>query len=337
MIVGAEYLGYKQVLRERTTAKETEVLVNTHQTPQMSALIRPVNSNSQSDHSIQGRTTALSTCGRHNHARKIALYAESMLSHTLKDNELSNDELIARFAANLQSITQLKSDSSAYGIALREAEEILSKLEANLPPNFDEKLAEMQAQVQTAYEQVPVGAGTLMERDVDYLKRKEFIPHNVICTNHKGESFKKPPISIAELESLFFSMGFPYVMHSRELTLFEGIEEVCDVIMVGGFHESNLSWSHLKSVAGNLSTVRSLYSVVPAFTVNTLEREATKIDAHFSRRRFAEELGYQSVQSMSIESLKDQEKAKKLIAQGYQICTVLIYPRAVSQNQQEGL
>ena len=243
---------------------------------------------------------------------KIANIVESALTITPSLAHLSVEGLFDRFTLLMQMVKETK-DSNVYSAHLREAEEIYLMLEKSDSPDWWDKIDQMKAEYGYAFQNIPEGPGSLTQKEVDFVKHLTFVPRDVICMNDHGQKFKKPPISIAELNSLFNSLGFCNFMYSREVLNFEGIDEICDVFMLGSEQSSYYSLVNL------------LYSDDLSDNCGSEDKIKELLEFFFEDNKITK-LGYKGLRSFLIKKLQDQEKATLLINQGFQICVALMYP-----------
>jgi hypothetical protein len=153
-----------------------------------------------------------------------------------------------------------------------------------------------------------------LKSDID--QRSAIISYGILCRNDWGEKFSKPSISTERLVSHFFSLGYSKIMRSREVRDFEGMKEICDIILLG---------------------IRKNFSFFPTWPWSTNDKKSSllveikKLQDHFMRDKKAVELGYQKAEVKLIAELNDQKKANRLIDQGFHICVILVYPKAVEE------
>lgn len=245
------------------------------------------------------------------HNNPLNCIVEAALTHKDDIQSLSTEDSIAEFKKIMEILTETHK-SSEYGNYLREAEEHLLKIEENCPSLKNETM-QMRNQYHHAFLCMPSGPSTLTQLDIDHFKRCFLVPDGVICQNEQGEKFSKPSVSADQLVSHFFSLGYSKIMHSREVENFDEIKETCDIIILG---------------------IKKDFSFFPTWSwsaTNDEERsfhiEIKKLNNHFLRDQKGTALGYQSVKIKLIAELKDQERARQFIAQGFQICVILVYPK----------
>lgn len=243
---------------------------------------------------------------------EIANIVESALTITPNLAHLSTVDLFDRFTLLMQMLKETK-DSNVYNAHLRETEEIYLVLKESDSPDWLDKIAQMKAEYESAFQALPEGPGSLTQKEVNFVKHLTFVPHDVVCENGRGQKFNKPPISIAELNSLFNSLGFCNFMYSRDVLNFEGIDEICDVFMLGTEQSNYYSLANL------------LYSDDLSDNCGSEDKIKELLEFFFEDDKITK-LGYKGLRSFLIKKLQDQEKATRLIEQGFQICVALMYP-----------
>jgi hypothetical protein len=255
--------------------------------------------------------------GEINSLAQSALNPEAQVDYSL------NEELTLRFYTHLNRLQSI-SDSHHYSLTLRKAEKILHKLEKKVLSN--QELNKMEQAYQTSFQNLPSGPSLLLQQDIEYLQRCQITPFNIVCQNDAGDKFKKPSISIQNLISHYSLLSYQSIMFSRESKNFEGIQEICDVIMLGvkgpSFYIQLFQRLILSRMVPMTPEENNLEGIDQEY-----ESEIKKLNTYFIEDGMAQSLGYDSFQIKLIKNLEDKEKSKRLIDQGFQICTILTYPR----------
>lgn len=216
----------------------------------------------------------------------------------------SEETLITNFWIKMQLLNHTR-ESIAYGSVLREAEQILSALEQIASEARKDEIVEMKARFAAAFQQLPIGPSQITQLEIDHLKRMTLVPRGVVCVNQRGVHFKQPELSAADLTSQFFRLGFNSVMHARKEENFEGIEDICDVVMLGK------KWT------------RRLWSK----TLDELILESShELREKLIAENYLQRQGYKSCRVDLIKNLKDPEKARRLLEQGLVLFVILTYP-----------
>lgn len=256
--------------------------------------------------------------------KAISAFAESFLTcqsnfFNFRCSDLSLEELESAFNVRIQMLENI-SDSEQYGLILRQAEQILLKIEANPPSDLIGKdISLMKENFTSCFYKMPPGPGFLMQMEVNYLKQLSCVPQNVICQNNAGIKYEKPSISTESLISIFCKLGYEHIMFSREVANFNGKDEICDVVMVGVEYKQYEYITHalLHGFIMNLGEKgKSIY-----------DEDIKKINHYFTTQKNALKLGYASACSILVENLNDKERARRLNEQGFQVCTILTYPQ----------
>lgn len=247
------------------------------------------------------------------------LAMKSMISYVSDIQSLETEDLMARFRKLMRNLTKID-DSKNYGLNLREAEEIILKLETDLPSQ--DEIIRMREQFNHAFQNLPSGPGWLMQLDVDHFNRFAHVPLNVVCRNQQSKLYRQPSVSMEQLVNHFFILGYSKVQHARE-TNFEESPEICDIILIG--IDTDFRINDITTIFLNFFGQGSTQSLTYDYS-----HEIEKLDEYFMLNKKAYELGYQKAEFKLIQNFKDQERATNFINQGLHICIIFTYPEVQS-------